>query len=146
MNKAFTLIELLISIAILAVIASGVIIAINPLSKVNKAKDTKTKSDVAQIASAFNTFYTVNGYYPSTIADLVTNGELKAIPSPVTGYAVYSIRIFPAGCTTALKNCVNISIYGSIKSPDTVGNAIWCYKTSLNTALEVLNMSACTQF
>lgn len=145
MLKAFTLIELLIVMAIIGVISSGLIIAINPLQKINLSKDAKVKADVATIISAYNAFYTVNGYYPAAITDLVTFGELKSVPSQPAGYAAYGVRKWPNICTTAAKNCINMSILGEIKAPATTGNTRWCYRTSNNIASEVLDAFACPQ-
>lgn len=90
--KGFTLIELLIVIAVLGVLAGGVLVAINPLEKIAKAKDSTKKSTVSQLTNALQSYYTLNGgKYPTAsstwIDNLVTNGDLKNVPPPAGGTA-----------------------------------------------------------
>lgn len=60
----FTMIELLIVIAVLGVLAVAVLSAINPIEQINRAKDTGNRSDAEQFLSAVDRFYTSLGYYP----------------------------------------------------------------------------------
>ncbi len=64
MSKAFTLVELLIVIAILGIIAIIVIAAINPAEQANRARDTGTKADSGQLLSAIQRYYANNNKYP----------------------------------------------------------------------------------
>lgn len=144
-NKGFTLIELLITIAILGILAAGVIATINPVKRLNQANDAKTKSDIGQIASALGSYYTEKGYYPSALSELVTNGDLKVLPAPVAaGYTSYAILVTPNGCTTLLGTCTDVSVSGVIKAPVTSGNDVWCFKTSTASAAEAADAAACT--
>jgi prepilin-type N-terminal cleavage/methylation domain-containing protein len=137
LNKGFTLIELLVVIAVLGVLAAAVVVAINPVQKINQANDSKVKNDVSQIATAEQSYYTVNQYYASSVADLVAAGELTTSPLPPTGYgASYTIAVSPSGCTTASKTCTNVSISGTLKAPSVVSNTLWCFKTSTGVSGE----------
>jgi len=69
LSKGFTLVELLIVIALLGVIATIVIAAINPIEQANRARDSQFKSDSSQLLSAVERYYVANQYYP-----WVTNG------------------------------------------------------------------------
>lgn len=51
--------------------ATGIILAINPLSQIQKAQDAKRKSELSQIQKALETYYQDNGRYP-----LATNFKL----------------------------------------------------------------------
>jgi len=62
--KGFTMIELLIVIAVLGVLAVAVLSAINPIEQINRSKDTGSRSDAEQLLSAIDRFYTSRGYYP----------------------------------------------------------------------------------
>jgi len=62
--KGFTMIELLIVIAVLGILAVAVLSAINPIEQINRSKDTGTRSDAEQLIGAIDRFYTANGYYP----------------------------------------------------------------------------------
>jgi prepilin-type N-terminal cleavage/methylation domain-containing protein len=62
-KKGFTLLELLISISIIAVIT---VIGIVSYSSINRrSRDVKRKSDIEQIKSALEMFRSDNKYYPN---------------------------------------------------------------------------------
>ena len=63
---AFTMIELLIVIAILGILAVAVLAAINPVEQINRGRDTGSRSDAEQLLSAIDRFYAYRGYYPWT--------------------------------------------------------------------------------
>src|SRR3989339_1074342 len=60
----FTMIELLIVIAVLGILAVAVLAAINPIEQINRGKDTGTRSDAEQLLSAVDRYYAGRGYYP----------------------------------------------------------------------------------
>jgi len=62
--QGFTLVELLIVIALLGVIATIVIAAINPLEQANRAADSGMKADASQIVSAIQRYYTTHNEFP----------------------------------------------------------------------------------
>jgi prepilin-type N-terminal cleavage/methylation domain-containing protein len=90
----FTLIEMLIVIAIIGILAIAVLSAINPVEQTRKARDTRRKSNSAELLNALERYYATNEAYPSSFptstgscpgtrvtstmaGDLVTAGELK---------------------------------------------------------------------
>ena len=60
----FTMIELLIVIAVLGILAVAVLAAINPIEQINRGRDTGSRSDAEQLLSAIDRFYTSQAYYP----------------------------------------------------------------------------------
>lgn len=60
----FTLIEMLIVITVLGILAVLIIVAINPVEQINRSRDTTSRSDAGQLASALERFYAFNGFYP----------------------------------------------------------------------------------
>lgn len=67
--KGFTLVELLIVIALLGVIATIVIAAINPIEQANRASDAGMKADSGQLVSAIERYYTAHNNYTWTVVD-----------------------------------------------------------------------------
>ncbi len=61
---AFTMIELLIVIAILGILAVAVLSAINPIEQINRGRDTGLRSDAEQLISAIDRYYAMKGLYP----------------------------------------------------------------------------------
>lgn len=62
--KGFSLVELLIVIAVVGVLSTIIIIAINPVTMLRRARDAQRKSDLRQIASALERYYVDKGRYP----------------------------------------------------------------------------------
>lgn len=67
LRRGFTLVELLIVVAVIGVLAGGIISMINPVAQFQKAQDSKRKSDLSQIEKALETFYQDNGKYPDAV-------------------------------------------------------------------------------
>ncbi|EKD58744.1 MAG: hypothetical protein ACD_56C00059G0002 [uncultured bacterium] len=79
-KKAFTLIELLIVIAIIGVLASTVLINTNGARK--RAKDAKRIIEVSQIQSALEMYYAQYGRYPDSDMAGCGNWDVGNIDSP----------------------------------------------------------------
>ena len=102
-QKGFTLVELLIVIALLGALAIGLIGALDPFEQLKKGTDTGTRNTVSEIHSAIIRFYALKGYMPwcaqspcagteyvtaavlndgagmaSALSSIVVTGELKA--------------------------------------------------------------------
>jgi len=64
LKRGFTMIELLIVIAILGVLAVAVLAAINPIEQINRSRDNGSRSDAEQLIGAVERYYSSQGYYP----------------------------------------------------------------------------------
>ncbi len=64
LQQGFTMIELLIVIAVLGILAVAVLAAINPIEQINRGRDTGSRSDAEQLIGAVDRYFTASGYYP----------------------------------------------------------------------------------
>lgn len=72
-KAGFTLVELLLTIAILSILASITIIAINPAKQLRDARDADRLSDVYTLLNAIHQYAADNdGAFPSTITSSTT--------------------------------------------------------------------------
>lgn len=74
---------------VLGILASVVLVAINPAARIKEAQDSEIKNDVSQVATAAEAFRVVNETYfveglPVTIDQLVAEGYIKADPGTVS--------------------------------------------------------------
>lgn len=132
LSKGFTLIELLIVIAIIGILAAGILVLLDPVDKINAANDSRVQNDVSAMGRASDAYATShNGKYPDGIGVLETSGELKRTPTAPTGYAAYASVAQPVGCTAGV-DCDIIVITGELKSKKytSVNTPIWRYESS----------------
>ena len=66
-QKGFTLVELLIVIALIAILSVAVLATINPIEQSNKARDAAMKNDVAEVLGALERYYASQNVYPWNI-------------------------------------------------------------------------------
>lgn len=70
--SGFTLVEIVVAIAILATLIGGVFVAINPARQVNKAKDAATQKGLQEIKKALDLYYQDKNCYPAAQSDFTT--------------------------------------------------------------------------
>ncbi|MFA7300918.1 MAG: type II secretion system protein [Candidatus Shapirobacteria bacterium] len=63
-RTGFTLVELLIVIALIAILSVAVLATINPIEQSNKARDAKFKNDTAEVLGAYERYYASQNVYP----------------------------------------------------------------------------------
>jgi prepilin-type N-terminal cleavage/methylation domain-containing protein len=64
-KTGFTLVELLVVMAILVFLSVGLLATLNPIFQVDKANDARRKKDLAKIKIAFEEYYNDKGCYPT---------------------------------------------------------------------------------
>lgn len=63
-SAGFTMIELLVVIAVIGVLAVAVLSSINPIEQINKGRDTRIRTDAAQLINASDRYYAIQEFYP----------------------------------------------------------------------------------
>lgn len=82
----FTLVELLVVIAVIGILASATIIIINPAQQFKKARDTKRKSDLEVIRASLELYKADNGTYPITSDWVISESANPWIPGLSSSY------------------------------------------------------------
>ncbi|MCL5434893.1 MAG: type II secretion system GspH family protein [Patescibacteria group bacterium] len=66
-NSGFTLIELLVVVVMLSALVTMLIITINPIKQLQKAKDARRQHDLLQIRNALDSYFNDLNCYPATL-------------------------------------------------------------------------------
>lgn len=84
-STGFTLIEIIIVMAVIAVLAGITLVALNPLEQLAGANDTKTKQSVGKLGGLLTSFYAQRQVFPTAdsdwISELMTTGDLNERPA-----------------------------------------------------------------
>ena len=124
----FTMIELLIVIAVLGILAVAVLSAINPIEQINRSRDTGTRSDAEQLISAIDRYYTSKGYYPWMVDANSTNDavdpmvEIAAADQTFGGDTEPVLTNLSTGGTAEVKASFVTRIVGD-------ANHLWLYNS-----------------
>ncbi len=79
MKRGFTLIEILIVVAIIAILASVVLVGFGPAQR--QGRDTRRIADLRQVQNALELYYAKCGYYPGTAQATSPCGGFSQISS-----------------------------------------------------------------
>lgn len=83
--QGFTLIELIIVIAVIALLAAATFVAINPAKRVGDANNARRWSDITAIADAYNAYLVDNAGTHPTTTPAPTSGVTYAIATTTGG-------------------------------------------------------------
>lgn len=141
----FTLVELIIVVAILAILSVAVFAALDPAKKTKQARDAARKSTLVQIAGGISNFYTIKNFYVSALTDLVPD-ELTVVPTGPKGSNIIYKALNDLGglCATADENCkkaVLYDVYELPKNPCASGQAYWAWTSGSGRLGKVCSMS-----
>lgn len=83
LRRGFTIIELLVVMAVLAILAS--LVVPRYMDKVDTARETVLKQDLQGLRTALDQFYRDQSRYPESLDELVSKRYIRAIPvDPIT--------------------------------------------------------------
>jgi prepilin-type N-terminal cleavage/methylation domain-containing protein len=90
LRKGFTLVELLIVIALIAILSVAVLSTINPIEQTNKARDSKFKNDAAEMLNAAERYYASTQRYQWTDAYILDPAHAYSVPDGTENIAFVS--------------------------------------------------------
>lgn len=95
-SRGFTLIEIVVALAVLGTLIGGAMIAVNPNRQLNKTKDAASQAALQEVKKGLDLYYQDSNCYPTTSSSfttaLSTGGEWKVgntvylAKTPVDGY------------------------------------------------------------
>lgn len=89
--KGFTLVELLIVIALIAILSVAILATLNPIEQINKARDSRVQNDASEVLSAYERYFAAKGQYPwvaYTGANAFTSAASVVLRSDTYGFGV----------------------------------------------------------
>jgi prepilin-type N-terminal cleavage/methylation domain-containing protein len=89
-SRSFTLIEILVAMAIIGILSGMILVFTN--GAINNAKDAKMKEDMEQLNKTFSMYNAANGAYPSTNGTTCNVGD----PSATGSCATLNAALIPA--------------------------------------------------
>ncbi len=97
----FTMIELLVVISVIGILAVAVLSSINPIEQINKGRDTRTRSDAAQLINAVDRYFSIHEEYPwnTATADWAGADVVDDYEDPI-GFDETGAASFPGGTNT----------------------------------------------
>lgn len=87
-QRAFSLVELIVALAVIAILAGLGLAAAN--SAQSTARDEQRKTTAARIVSTIDAYFRENGIYPGTITFSTNQVVIGSRNVPLTGYLSYS--------------------------------------------------------
>lgn len=72
LRKAFTLVELLIVVAIMAILVSVLVLVLDPIRLQNRSRDSVLQETLADIANVLQAYHNLKNAYPSSAAEIQT--------------------------------------------------------------------------
>ncbi len=125
--SAFTLIEVVIMVAILGILSAIALVANNPAQRIDESKDTVRRTEVQAIAKSMRIYYIDNNFtYPPTN----TSGTIDVITSAQFQTFVTDAQAGTANCngTTAasISNALGDYYSGVLQDPD--GNDYYVFR------------------
>lgn len=142
-TQGFTLIELLIVVSIIAILASVVFVALNPLQRFKDARDARRWSDVSELLNAIKLNQIDNGgTYISAITNAVA-GTNYQIGSNGSGCDTGCSAVVTVGSCLDLPSIISSGHIGSIPKDPVAGTDAKTMYYLVKSATGVVSVGAC---
>ncbi len=127
-GAGFTLVELLIVIALLGALAIGLIGAIDPFEQLKKGQDTGTRNTVSEIHSAVIRFFALKGRMPWCTTEACSDTLPSSTPLNSTPMSEAVSRIIDTGELKSNFTTIQSSQLGKVFVTGTAEDAKVCYR------------------
>jgi prepilin-type N-terminal cleavage/methylation domain-containing protein len=141
-TRGFTLIELLVVVAIIGLLASVILASLNIARA--KARDAKRFSDLHQIQTALEMYYSDHGSYPLPYGNYAYN-VASPVPTIAGNYTKYCNTLLPDGTTSGTNAYIQgLTPYMSVLPSDPGGNSTSDCDVYLSNGIDYLFVEAKT--
>ena len=82
-DYGFTLVELIVVIAVISVLVGLILVGVDPIRVIEDTRDARNRTEMNQVKTALQLFFNDNNSYPGALAALVPD-YAKALPSVTT--------------------------------------------------------------
>lgn len=117
-RQGFTLIEMMITLALIAVLSSGTLL-ISVTTNLKRGRDGTRKAHLEATRSALEIYKSDNGSYPTGTAALVPGYMASALTDPSAGRS-YGYSPAPAGCNGVATKCTSYTLCAALEQVSTV--------------------------
>ena len=118
-SKGFTIIELLVVVAIIAVLTG--IVLVNVTSYINKGKDAAIQGNLSSLTTNAAAYFDANGNYTAFCADATATNPLAAADKAYDGNSTADEVTDCNGAATAWAACSQLKVSDSYFCTDSTG-------------------------